>query len=184
METTQLVQQVNENLLTEEKTIVGTDGDCHTNGECLANNGDCETNKMLNKGEAIELSASHTNIRCCNGMFAKRGVKKTTKKIVKEPQANGTSNGKCYFSTFKEKLTNGKHTQLIDEGCDMKKPKKVPVFDDRDPFKINSNVRYEFLNVFAEPNSGTYSFDPTWSFTSRVSFYFVIFFKRDLCFNF
>lgn len=172
METTQLMQQTNENLMNEENksssALPGSNGGFVelTNGDCMPNNGDCETNKML-KSEIIEMSGSHANIKCCSGMFSHKGAKKT-KKIVKEAQVNGTSNGKCYFSTFKEKLTNGKHTQLIDE--DLKKqPKRIPVFEDRDPFKINSNIKFEYLNLFAEPNSGTYSFDPTWSFTRRVS---------------
>jgi hypothetical protein len=175
METTQLMMQQNsENLLSSEsnvQSIESNGGVEHTNGDCLPNNGDCETNKML-KSEIIEMSGSQANIRCCNGIFAQRCGGKKTKKIVKEspaPKSNGTSNGRCYFSTFKQKLTiNGKHTQLIDE--DLKKPTKIPVFEDRDPFKINSNLKFEFTNLFAEPNSGTYSFNPTWSFTRKVSF--------------
>jgi hypothetical protein len=168
METTQLMLQNNENLMNDEKAVVNTNGGFveHSNGDCIPNG-----SEALSKSEAIELSSSQKNIKCCNGLFAHRGAKKNNnKKIVKETQTNGTSNGKCYFSSFKEKLSNGKHTQLIDEGCDVKKQKKTIVCDDRDPFKINSNVKFEYLNLFAEPNSGTYSFNPTWSFTSRVSF--------------
>lgn len=188
METAQLVQQNNENLLIEEKPLSNTNGGFveHSNGECVATtNGDCETNKMLSKGEAIELSSSQPNVRCCNGIFIHRGLnKKNKQKLVKESQVNGSSNangnGKCYFDSFKEKLSNGKHTQLIDDNCDIKKAQKTIVFDDRDPFKINSNVKFEYLNLFAEPNSGTYSFNPTWSFTSRLYFNLKLYLYRLL----
>ena len=183
METTQLMQQNSENLMSNEAVqLSGSNGVEHTNGDCLPNNGDCETNKML-KSEIIEMSGSQANIRCCSGIFAQRGGKKV-KKIVKEspPKSNGTSNGRCYFSTFKQKLTiNGKHTQLIDE--DLKKPTTIPVFEDRDPFKINSNLKFEYNNLFAEPNSGTYSFNPTWSFSRKVIFNLLILIKKLINFS-
>lgn len=166
METTALVQQnqLNENVNSEDKPVVvvvvngGSDviGD-NCNENVVNSNGDCETNKMLNKPENIEMSTSTADIRCCNGFFLRNAAKKgfNKKQIVKETQTNGnTGNGKCYFGALKEKLSNGKHTQLVnEEKCDtldlkkaekaqkQKKQRVPPVFDDRDPFKINSNVK-------------------------------------------
>ena len=146
------------------------------NGNVELVNGDVQANG-INKPENIEMSTSTTSIKCCNGIFKKNNTKK---KIVKEvPQLNGNSNGKCFYDSFKEKFSNGK---CKDENKIKKeKIKKEIVFENRDPNQVNSSiVNFEYENVFAEPNEGTYSFNPTWSFTNKVYFHVKLFIYRLL----
>lgn len=139
------------------------------NGTVEGMNGDVTKTNGIAKPENIEMSTSTMSIKCCNGMFQKK-----KNKIVKETQTNG--NGKCYFDSLKEKIANGKTCKAEK----VEKKKKLVEYENRDPFKVNSNIKYEFVNVFAEPNEGTYSFNPTWNFTNQMFFNVKLFIYRIL----
>lgn len=165
METTKLMQTQSETNTLDTKADTKS-----LKGENDANQG--ESCDLTNK-ENVDLSASSQSVKCCNGFLAKTKFKK--QKVAKGPELNG--NGKCYFASFKEKFGNGKHH--VEKKCDDPESlKKSVIFEDRDPFKINSHIKLEFAHVFAEPNTGTYSFNPVWSFTNRMYFSIKLFFYR------
>jgi len=199
-ETTQLMQQSNGSVgVVSNGTVEQPLNGGLVNGGCVVvvqcENGAVVGEAVVENGElkpiSTEMSTSTASLKCCTGLWNH----KRKFKIVKETQTpsqngNGVSVaqngngivtngvGSNFYNTLKEKLANGKSCNGKVKEAKQPRPVRATGYVERDSLHINSHISYEFNNVFAEPNNGTWSFNPIWQFTNSMYFYLKLWLYR------